>query len=187
MKNWTYADIEGWEEIAKKLNEWVDRVYLPDWSNLLNWTYLDVDEFNKEIPELKEMLDKYGIVPQGYALLAFYPEESPIHTDLENPTSYRLNIPIRNYEDSVTEYFEVRENEMLTTIIEKTNMPTPYTWWEPSSVVRKIDEFALTKPAVLEVHLPHKVTIHSIPAGQPRLSLTICPTHDDQLLKFFKD
>jgi hypothetical protein len=186
MKLWSYIELEGWEVVAKKINDWVDRVHLPDMSNLLDWTYLDVDQFNAEIPELKEMLDKYNITPLGYGLLAFYQDESPIHTDLENPTIYRLNIPIRHTEHSITEYFEVPPEEMLTTAIGKTNIPTPYTWWEEKSVIRKLDEFALTKPVVLQVHQAHKVTIHSIPKGQARLSLTICPTNDEQLLKLIK-
>jgi hypothetical protein len=186
MKLWSYVDLEGWEIVTEKINKWIDRAYLPDWSNLLNWTYLDVEQFHAEVPELKELLDRYEITPVGYALLAFYKDESPIHTDLENPTSYRLNIPIRHTEDTITQYFDVPPEEMLTTTIEKTNMETPYTWWEEKSIISKLDEFVLTKPAVLHVHQAHKVTIHSIPEGQPRLSLTICPASDEELFKLIK-
>jgi len=182
MKLWQYTELDDWQVIQADFNNYIQN---KGFENLMSWEYILSNDFDKISKTLIPTLEKKGIKVLGMAILSFWPDQQPIHLDNDSPSDYRLNIPLLNSEHSITEYYKVDDSKKIIRNIESTNLETVYESWDEDGIIEKIDEFYLSQPTIINVLVPHRVkTSASLPPGQPRCSLTICPTDRAQLVKY---
>jgi hypothetical protein len=131
------------------------------------------------VPELEFCLDKYGVKPRyfGLYLVEKAPENSKRTTALKphidyGPLGSRINVPILNCQNTITEFYEnvdIRYNQDPIT--------GTRSYVTTNDDYRLIDSFTLSEPTLMNIKIGHKVVV---PEGLPlpRIVLSIGPNKD---------
>lgn len=162
MRYYKYLDLD-FLSVAEKL-----KTYILDNRDQMQgvWTNLDTQKILLLFPEVQTMFDPMNIKIKRISIVSHVvPGSSRIHRDDTN-CNVRINIPILNCDNSVTNFYKTDARPVKRF----TENGTPYLQIDNSQCVL-VDSFCLNRPAALRVTEPHQVIIN--PDYSPRISCTI--------------
>ena len=168
FKYFNYLDLD-FKPAAEKFKEYLIR------ENLINdikisYRQLNIDTISKEIPELIDMFKPIGLDIISIAIFVCYYKTGSIHID-NTTTPCRINFPVLNCEDTVTNFFKVTSPP---TIKKQTNGLLFHQFDAKNCEV--VDKMYLTKAAVMRVLEPHQVIVEH--ENYPRVSCTVAFQQD---------
>lgn len=163
MKYFKYLDLD-FKPAADKLREYVIKEnQIADIKSA--WRYLDAGIILKEIPELAEMFAPLKIDISVVGIFVSYMKAGSIHIDnMDVPC--RINFPILNCEDTVTNFFKSAEPP----IVRKQANGLFFHQYDAEKC-ELVDQLHLTRAAVMRVREPHQVVVNH--NNYPRVSCTV--------------
>lgn len=167
MIYWKYIDIRNKEIIIEKTLAYIKKhqhnnigLYKLDWVN-----------FYLYCPEILSCMNDYGVQTIWAATYIIETDyQSKIHIDYldVNFPRYRLNIPILNCENSITEFYT---GGLFVPQEQKDDSTYKEVHPQFKHYCVKQTELELVKPALISVQTPHRVKI--ISTKVPRISLSV--------------
>jgi hypothetical protein len=172
MKYWMHTELDNWEVIHRKLNQWVDTGGFVE--SGFFWNGSTIAEMNKHVPELRLSLAKKGQVALYFAFIIARPHASPtsylqnIHVDDMTGVAARLQLPVRNTEGSFTHFFSASKNK-----IERRLLPNGHAfWWVDPAFAKHETKVCIDRPTYIRTGEPHSVQTNPNIAGV-RITATI--------------
>lgn len=157
MKSFSELEISNFEAIQRNLVPYILKKYP---RRFRFWNHIDQTDLFSAVPELKStIVDVIGQAPvKSYLfavprapsfILAYKLGGKTIHRDTGNETA-RLNWPVLNSSSIETRFFTSSVEPTKTT-----RADSGETWRYQESDCELIDQFCMTRPAVLHVHTIH--------------------------------
>jgi hypothetical protein len=147
-----YIDIPYLEDIQRIIPKYLPELYKTE----SKFTPESPEPFSKcwQLVKAIETLTPWSNV-QGIVIISCsITPPFDIHTD-NYDTTYALNIPLLNCEDSYTLFYKVKDGQVpVSKAVEQTHN-LPYTFYRPDQV-EVIDKMYLHKAALFNVNVPHK-------------------------------
>lgn len=191
------------EDIKKEVMAWIsnNEDYFTDASNMRFDRYIDFKDMVKQCPSLGKFIARlkvpfrdmqFGVMTERRRMLT----PLPLHIG-EWPQDIKINIPICNTENSVTEWFDVPEEEILKRPLYRREFYTEAEHAMPDlrdldpvvqDLYPMIGEYHMANaPIVFNAYYPHRVRFYNIENTKlPRIILSIVPLKEDSLVPFLK-
>jgi hypothetical protein len=163
MLNYKPLDLE-YKHVSEKILNYITESKM-DLQSVQFWHTVDVEHFLKTIPELQEMFDPMNLTVVDIGILYTQETSGVIHVDT-GPENSRINIPILNCENAVTNFYENHGE----TLLKYTPNGISYDYIDPNSCTL-IEQYTTTQPTVIRVDIPHQVNV--INPALPRIVCTV--------------
>jgi hypothetical protein len=140
------------------------------------WNNIDLQTILPQVPALTQMFNLMNLTINNVAIIVVS-EHAPdrnVHIDCIN-TGVRINLPVLNCEESVTNFYQTESVPEVKFLANK----TPY-YHVDYAQCKLVDQFSLTSAVALRVDQPHQVVAskHCL----PRISCTVQTEQDIEYL-----
>ena len=163
MLNYKLLDLE-YKHVAENILNYTNEFKM-DLQSIRFWHTVKTEHFLKAIPELQEMFDPMNLTVIDVGILYTQETSGVIHVDT-GPETSRINIPILNCENTVTNFYKNHGKTMVKYLPNGKS----YTYIDPNSCTL-IEQYTLTQPTVIRVDIPHQVNV--INPALPRIVCTV--------------
>lgn len=185
MKHWKRVNIKNFEHHANDFmlyfvnNKEKFKIYNTFWNQFKPEYYKC---FFNERTEFEQELIKFGTIKE-ITLLILVHSNTTLHTDhtsgLNKDVNYRLNIPIKNCEGSLTCFYDIPQDQKLNF---STTSGGTKAWHIPLNNIKPITSVELSSPTIIHTSFPHAVI--SITNKLPRIAMTI--SFKEDLIKYLE-
>ena len=177
MRYYARIFVPNYEIIRQKTDDFLRVI---DWKPRFGFHKLPWDQYIEYCPEILTAFESlYGLKPVWAATYITYKDEfSKVHVDNIPPCEFdyqcRINLPIRNCEDTFTEFYTGGEYEEI-----KQPSGERYFVLKQDSQAQLVDKVEMVGPTVMRVMEPHRVQ-HT--HNMQRVNLTVYTDKDPVFL-----